>query len=151
MKNSIKAGLLTIILAATGVLSASAQDVTQISKRKSLSFDKETEPLEMIIKIDSDYNLLRINLDLNLFVGSAKCEILDAKGKVQGKFNIETENSTSNGKQTTKTNAANGSLQKTFRNPISGDWKIKITTVKYRVIWFIFLLPDSPSFCNLWK
>lgn len=127
MKKSIKAtvAILGIFLAST--LFGSAQDMTKISKRKSLTFDKETEPVQVLIPISKEYNYLSIELQLNLFIGSAKCEIFDSKGKVQGQFTIEAEDRVKQGVKTTKTNAATGTLEKSFRNPINGDWKIKIT------------------------
>ena len=50
-----------------------------------------------------------------------------------------------------KTNAASGTPRAPKPYKYAGAWTTQIAIVNQRVIWVIFFLPLSPSFCNFWR
>lgn len=128
MKKSIKTIILGLGMLFTGVVFTSAQDVTKISKNQDIQFNNETKPVEIGVEITKEFNFLSVHIGGLISKGEAQFEILDPKGKSKGKFSIQTEIVTS-GESTTTSSRASGSMTKSFRNPLTGKWKIKITPV----------------------
>jgi hypothetical protein len=127
MKKAIRFSfsLLIIFTFASGL--TYAQDISRLSKSKEISFKGESEKTEVIIKTSKDYNYLSISIEGRLYEGSATFEIIDPNGKVQGNFNIQTDDKVSKGEKTTVTTNVKGQLKKSFRNPIPGEWIIRTT------------------------
>lgn len=127
MKKAIKISSSVVVLTIVFLSQTFGQDISRLSKSQDLSFKGESQKTEITIKTSKEYNHLVISIEGRLQAGSASFEIIDPKGKVQANFNIKTEEKVSKGEKTTMTTLVKGQIHKSFRNPIIGDWIIRIS------------------------
>jgi hypothetical protein len=103
-----------------------SQEYIKMERQKHLRFEKESETLEVKIKVTDEYNFFKVKIECTVTEGEIQLELLDPKGNLKGNFTIKTDSNLKTGKRTTVEESVRGSLEKTFRYPLIGDWIIKI-------------------------
>ena len=96
-----------------------------VSRSIMLSGDSETE--EIIILVDQETILLKLNIQSAINKGKLSIEIVDPTGEKQGKFSIGSQiKTTKNNKENQKEEHVKGNINKIINEPIQGKWIIKL-------------------------
>jgi len=130
MKNAIKKTFGTAILAMVFGIFSFGQDYLKMEGLKELQFQNETVSADVVIPVTEEYNYLRINVEGYIENGEFLCEIIDPKGEVKRNFSILYYNEDTAGNNTGIQGEVKGEMEKAFRNPDSGKWKVRITPKK---------------------
>lgn len=107
-----------------------SKETVQVQKSRQLSFKEESSKAESKVTVGNEYNYLKLTIGAELSKGTFLVEILDPKGVKQGSFSLVTEESTVKGNNTTVMEKVMGNIMKEFRNPMKGDWIVRITPEK---------------------
>jgi|GEM_PF-2884539 len=107
-----------------------SRETVNVQKSRQFSFNEESTKAESKITVGNEYNYLSLNINADLLKGTFLVEILDPKGVKQGSFSLVTEESSVKGSNTTVTERVMGNIRKEFRNPMKGDWIVRITPEK---------------------
>lgn len=82
------------------------------------------------VAVADDANHLMIGVNSTITSGSLTMEIFDPKGNKQGNFSVESMmRSSSNSKGKNKETVC-GQLNKSFKDPMKGDWTVKLKPKK---------------------
>lgn len=135
MKKSIKViGILILIMVASYSIgwaqeapTIERQEYTEMESSKTLHFKNESKKAEVQIKVTDEFNFLLIEIQGTFKEGETLIELFDPKGIKKGYFTIKTETNISKGKNTTVMEMVSGKLAKHYRDPIKGDWLIRIS------------------------
>ena len=130
MKTLVKliAGTLTMIILFTN-LSFGQGTVLNLKRSISLSGDSKTEEIE--IKVEDETLNLNISIKSTVKVGGLTIEIYDPNGVKRGNFSVGSQlnlNRRSSGLKDSKSKneVVNGQIEKKVKEPIVGNWIIKI-------------------------
>lgn len=134
MEKSLNFLSITFLISFLSINTLSGQDETKQNIQKLIKLNNESEVKEVLIPIQDSVKSLMILVSSNIQAGDVTIEIYDPVGEKHGYFSIGCQpvltNKTSNpsGKSTYTTNAdrASGNLSRTVKNPVKGDWKLKI-------------------------
>jgi len=127
MKNTIRKsfGTLLILLTLTG--GSFAQDYLKMEGSKIFSFKHESSASTALVNVTSDYNYLKIHVEGFVQTGEILCEIIDPTGEVKRTFNLICDDEVIKGQDTGYSSVVKGEMEKAFRNPASGKWKVRVT------------------------
>jgi len=105
------------------------RDYTEMESSKTLQFENESKQAEVEIHVSDEFNLLLIEVHGSFEKGETLIELFDPNGIKKGYFIIKTETNISKGKNTTIMEMVNGKLEKHYRDPIKGNWMIRISPI----------------------
>jgi hypothetical protein len=103
------------------------KEYTEMENSKTLHFENESTRAEVKIKLTDDFNFMLIQIHGSFEKGETLIELFDPKGDKKGFFTIKTETTITKGKNTTLMEIVHGKLEKHFREPLKGDWLIRIS------------------------
>jgi len=106
------------------------QDYTEMERSKILRFENESMQVEVEIKVSEEFNFLVIKIQGSFEKGETLIELFNPNGIKKGHFTIKTETNISKGKNTNITEMVSGKLEKHYRDPLKGDWLIRISPQK---------------------
>ncbi len=97
---------------------------------KSINLDNSSKNESVIIAVTEEVMCLNIGISSNISSGALTMEIYNPNGDKQGNFSVESElnSSSSNGGKSSETVC--GQLNKTFKEPMKGDWVVKLKPKK---------------------
>ena len=140
MKKSIKKTVTLIILLMTVSLFSfgqkdaryeyrerSKQEHAKMERTRNLQFKNESEKAEVKVKVSDEFNFLKINVGCHLKQGDVRVEIFDPSGELKANLKILSESNLTKGKNTTIKESVNGEIEKAYRNPMKGDWIVRVT------------------------
>ena len=127
MKNLIKITTLITLMLLLLTNFSLGQETIKINRSRTLNLKEESQKSEVKIEITDEYNYLRIEINGHFNQGKTHLEIIDPEGNIKGQFTIKSETPAILGGKTTTTENVSASMLKSFRYPIKGDWKIKVT------------------------
>ncbi len=107
-----------------------SQEYSRLDREKDLYFDNESETAEVKINVTDEYNFLMISVECFLTSGEMLLELLDPRGNKKSNFTIKTDYNVKSGKNTTVDESVRGNMEKAFRNPIKGDWIVRVKPQK---------------------
>jgi hypothetical protein len=107
-----------------------SKETVNVQKSRQFGFNEESTKTESKVTVGNEYNYLGLAINAELLKGTFLVEILDPKGVKQGSFSLVTEESTVKGSNTTFLERVMGNIMKEFRNPMKGDWIVRITPEK---------------------
>lgn len=106
-----------------------AQDFTTLKGENQLQFSPQnSKEATFNIDVTEGYNYLKIQVKAMVQKGNLLCEILDPKGKVVREIKIETSENTGNHQN--YNSQMKGEMQKSFRMPDKGIWKVRLSPDK---------------------
>ncbi len=103
------------------------QEFTEMESSKTLHFKNESKQAEVLINVSDEFNFLLIEIQGTFKEGETLVELFDPKGVKKGYFTIKTETNISKGNNTTIMEMVSGKLAKHYRDPVKGDWLIRIS------------------------
>ena len=140
MKNTVKMTTSILILMFAFVSMSFCQDKVQINRTKRLSFNNESKAASVKIVSSDEYNYLKLKLHCYMNVGSVKVEIIDPNGDKKGSFTVKVDDDIEVGENTFADNKADGKMDKAFKEPINGEWFIKVTPLNAKGNLSIFII-----------
>lgn len=118
---------LSIIVSLIYAGTAFGQEQSRLSSEKSISFDNESESTKVEVGVEEKYNFLQFQIHCRLQAGSVKILLLNPKGVEKGEIVVKAENDNiSKGKKTTVREEVSGEMDKVFRDPVAGNWIVKV-------------------------
>ena len=103
------------------------QEYIKLERSKKFIFANESKVAETKIDVTEEYNFLQIQIQSVFQAGEALVEILDPKGEVRGKYSIITDSDIKKGANTSVSSMVNAEMERAYRDPAKGDWKVRIT------------------------
>jgi hypothetical protein len=103
------------------------QEFTEMESSKTLHFKNESKQAEVNIQVSEEYNFLLIEIQGTFQEGETLIELFDPNGNKKGFFTIKTETNITKGKNTSVMEMVSGKLAKHYRDPLKGDWLIRIS------------------------
>ncbi len=113
-----------------------AQDQTVFHTESRLTFNSESEERYITVGVSDINTILTLNIESLINSGHLTIEIYDPAGAKQGNFilgyQLKTDNESIKAKKAEvenkipDDNLVSGNINKTIKNPLQGDWKIKI-------------------------
>ena len=94
---------------------------------KIFQFKQESSASTALVNVTSEYNYLKIHVEGYVQVGEILCEIIDPAGEVKRTFNLISNNEVIKGQNTVYSSVVKGEMEKAFRTPASGKWKVRVT------------------------
>jgi hypothetical protein len=125
----IISGIKTLIIIASLFFAGNAfgQEYSKLASEKSISFDNESESTKVEIGVEEKYSYLQFQIHCRLQAGAVKILLLNPKGVEKGEIAVKAENDNiSKGKNTTVLEVVSGEMEKVFRDPLAGDWIVKV-------------------------
>lgn len=129
MKTLVKlfAGTLTFMFLLTNL---SFGQGTELDLKRSISLSGDSETEEIEIKVEETV-LLNINIKSNVKVGGLTIEIYDPNGEKQGNFSVGSQlnlnkSSMESKDKKSKNEEVSGQIEKKIKEPVNGNWIIKI-------------------------
>jgi hypothetical protein len=126
MKNIMKKTTGTLLIFLAIACGAFAQDYVKMKGSKIFQFKTESSAATALINVTSEFNYLKIHVLGYVEMGEIFCEILDPDGEVKRTFNIISDDEVIKGENTGYTSIVKGELEKAFRNPAPGKWKVRV-------------------------
>ena len=134
MKKSLTILSIIFLISFFSINSISGQDETKQNIQKLIKLNNESEVKEVLLAVQDSVKSIMILVSSNIQAGDVTIEIYDPVGEKHGYFSIGCQPVMANkivnptGKSTYTTNAdrASGNLSRTVKNPVKGDWKLKI-------------------------
>jgi len=127
MKKSIKLfACLSLIMFLS--FSATGQQCDGITLNRNIQLDGSSDTEEFKVEVSEDIESLQIAIISTIQSGYLTMEIYDPKGVKQGNFSVESQLN-SNAK---KKELVCGQMQKTIKDPIKGNWVIKLIPEKVK-------------------
>jgi hypothetical protein len=129
------------LLLATGLIivntgTVSGQDVTVFRTESRITFDSESEEREVSVGVSDINTIMTLNIESFISSGHLTIEIYDPTGVKESNFNLGYSVKSKNEeikvkKADNKTMASEespvrGNINKSIKNPIQGDWIIKM-------------------------
>lgn len=126
MKNLFKVFISAILFLSFSTISFGQETAMNLSRSILLKGDSMEE--EIKIKIDQPVNYLYLKIDCRVTSGKVKLELYAPNGEKKGNFTIEEQLNTS--EENTKEESVQGKITKEIKNPMQGDWIVKIVPIK---------------------
>ena len=130
MKTLVKlfAGTLTFMFLLTNL---SFGQGTELDLKRSINLSGDSETKEIEIKVEDENLLLNIIIKSNVKYGALTIEIYDPNGEKQGNFSVGSQlsskrSSTESKDEKSKNEEVNGQIEKKIKEPVKGNWIIKI-------------------------
>ena len=123
MKKMLKLIPLTLLIFIMSPNLNYAQD-TKFDLSRSIRFSGNTSTENITVKVKPDTEELHLSVKGRVRQGKLIIEIYDPNGVKQGYFAIESQVENAEG----KTENVDGSIMKTIKLPVQGDWIVKIIT-----------------------
>ncbi|GAB5399849.1 MAG: hypothetical protein Aureis2KO_14340 [Aureisphaera sp.] len=97
---------------------------------KSIDLEDSSKNESVKISVSEDLMCLNIGVSSNISSGTLTMEIYNPNGDKQGNYTVASEfnSSSSNGGKSTETVC--GQINKTFKEPMKGDWVVKLKPKK---------------------
>lgn len=134
MKTLVKlfAGTLTMIILFANL---SFGQGTELNLKRSISLSGDSETEEIEIKVEDETLNLNISIRSTVKVGGLTIEIYDPNGVRQGNFSVGSQlnlkrHSSERKDNKSKNEVVNGQIEKLVKEPIVGNWIIKIIPSK---------------------
>ncbi|MDC8003602.1 hypothetical protein POV27_06035 [Aureisphaera galaxeae] len=100
------------------------------STTKSISLEDSSKNESVTISVTDEVKCLNIGVSSNISSGALTMEIYNPEGDKQGNFSVESELNSSSSNTGKSSETVCGQLNKTFKEPMKGDWVIKLKPKK---------------------
>jgi len=120
--------VLILLLSPAGIVSG--QGKTDFNVKRQIELNGEKDIQEIFLPVSENNSLLSLKITSVIHEGDLTIEVYDPEGERQGNFSIgcQYNSKTSRGAGGSKSSpeTVNGQILRTFNNPISGDWIVRI-------------------------
>jgi len=89
----------------------------------TVNLQGESKPKEVIVKVEKEIPVMFLTINGGIKSGSVSVEIYDPNGKKQGSFTIEND-------ADENSEVTNGSINRSFKAPMKGKWKVRVDSNK---------------------
>ncbi|MFW5658283.1 MAG: hypothetical protein ACOCYF_02440 [Bacteroidota bacterium] len=93
---------------------------TKVSLQRSIRLEKDSKPEEIIININQNTLQIDLYISSSISEGRLLIELHDPNDTKQGNFTLETQLNSEKKEEVT------GIFQKSLKEPLPGNWKVKI-------------------------
>ena len=131
----VKACLLAMFIFVNPVISQNESSQLSIDRRIRLFGDSAQE--EITVKIDKKTDRFSLSINSHIEAGKLTIEIYDSHNEKRGNFSVGSQigaDQSAKDKTKGKREDVRGQINKSVREPISGNWKIKIIPIKAKGI-----------------
>lgn len=97
---------------------------------RSIELDDSSSNEVVKVEVKDNAKHLMIGVSSTISSGSLTMEIFDPKGNKQGNFSVESMMSSSSSSKGKNKESVCGQLNKSFQDPMKGDWTIKLKPKK---------------------
>ncbi len=138
MKTSIKI-IVTVILTFGFVGITHAQkgknhqwkhNCSMVTTSKSITLESSSKNEAITIPVDNETGCLSIGVSSSISSGSLTLEIYNPDGDKEGNFSVSGDDNSSSSNEASMTTSVCGQLNKTFKEPMKGDWVVKLKPKK---------------------
>ncbi|MEM7186862.1 MAG: hypothetical protein AAF466_09400 [Bacteroidota bacterium] len=130
MTKSIKLITAVVIFLMTTPLAFAQHSSCHSTLTRSIKLDNSSKKEEIKIEVADDVKCLGIGLNSTISEGSLTVEIFDPNGDKQGNFSVESQMSSSSSSEGKNSEMVCGQLNKTIKEPMKGDWVVKLKPKK---------------------
>ncbi len=142
MKTSIKSIVLVMFLLSSCSLLFAQQNSNHNSNHnknhncssyqtsKSINLESSSKNESVKISVQEDVEHLNIGVSSSISSGALTMEIYNPKGDKQGNFSVESELNSSSSDGGKSSESVCGQLNKSFKDPMKGDWVVKLKPKK---------------------
>jgi len=100
--------------------SSSKSSETKFELQRTIKLEKDSKTEEVIIPIKQKTQKFELMINSSVTIGKLKIELYDPNDIKQGNFTVGTQLNSE------KKEIVNGNIQKSLKEPLSGNWKVKI-------------------------
>lgn len=100
--------------------SSSKSSETKFELQRTIKLEKDSKTEEVIIPIKQKTQKFELMINSSVTIGKLKIELYDPNDIKQGNFTVGTQLNSE------KKEIVNGHIQKSLKEPLSGNWKVKI-------------------------
>ncbi|MBN1926523.1 MAG: gliding motility-associated C-terminal domain-containing protein [Prolixibacteraceae bacterium] len=97
---------------------------TKVDLQRNIRLENDSKPEEIIINIEKGARGFELMISSQVKIGKLTIEVFDPNGIKEGTFSVGTQLNSE------KQEIANGNIRKSFTEPLSGNWKVKIIPTK---------------------
>ena len=125
MKNAIKLStfIFLLVFGVNGFAQQQGQCYNGITMTRNIQFNGSSDSEQIKVEVSDDTKDLNLNVNGTIKSGYLTVEIFDPKGNKKGNFSIESQISASD----TKKEMVCGQMSKQIKDPMKGNWIIKLT------------------------
>ncbi len=118
--------VITIMLLAVSTL-CPGQEYSKTERSRNLAFTNESKSAKVNINVSAEFNFMQIQIMSEFKKGEALIEILDPDDEVRGKYTIMAGGDIEAGENTKVSSFVSGEMERFYRDPAKGKWKVRIT------------------------
>ena len=123
--------ILTLLLIAVNSLGQNQENTisyisnsqTDFALRRTIKLEKDSKPKQVTVFIKQKTKRLELNISSAVRKGKVKIELYNPKGILKGNFTVGTQ------LDSNQNEIVQGNIKKSLKEPLSGNWKIKIIPV----------------------
>lgn len=94
---------------------------TNVNLQRDIKLERNSDHEEVILNVDEDVEKFELVIISSVDAGHLKIDVYDAQGGKQGTFSMGTQ------LKSKKSERVSGNINKSWKDPQSGDWKVSIT------------------------
>ncbi len=108
--------------------SALGQQCDGITLKRNIQLDGSSDTEEIKVEVSEDIESFQIAINSTIQSGYLTMEIYDPKGAKQGNFSVESQLNSNDKKK----ELVCGQMQKIIKNPLKGNWIVKLIPKKVK-------------------
>jgi len=105
------------------IVSSSKSSETKVDFKREIRFENDSKPEEIVINISEETMKIDLMINSRVSKGKLTMDLYDPSGLKQGTFTVGTQLNSE------KQEIANGNIRKSLKEPLSGDWKVKLIPI----------------------